>query len=251
MKNLALLLICVTAVSCGPKTEVVGIVNGKPGSDGRDGKNGHSLVSAYADSSELECSNGGTRLDIYLDLNDSYSADEGDLYLNSLVACNGSDGQDGAPGLQGVPGEQGPQGIAGLIGPQGLPGQDGDQGPVGPAGPEGPSGKQGLDGLNGKDGEDGQDGQDGEDGEDGKDGEDGVGSITLITSYTASKCTQIAGSIYYTKPNGKNSGVFTGNTCHNNTKVFELGQGDSMWLSSSMLAVKLIDSDGLRTINFN
>ncbi len=129
MKLLLLSLILLAA--CGKK-ETVSIINGK---DGKDGANGHSLVSQYVDASE--CLDGGTRLDIALDLNDSLSIDEGDLYQGSLIACNGEQG------ITGEMGEIGPQGFVGEtgeIGPQGLPGE---------IGPIGPSGSQGIQGLQG------------------------------------------------------------------------------------------------------
>jgi len=195
-----LVLMLLLLMSCNPKKEVVGF---KDGDNGKDGKNGHSLVSEYADASELECSNGGTRLDIFLDLDDSLSASEGDLYLNSLVAC------DGETGLSGIPGEVGPRGE---IGPQGSAGENGLPGPVGP---------QGLPGTN-----------------------------SSITSYTSNSCIQIEGTSYFTKPVGQGSGIYTSSNCHSSSKEFELGEGDSIWLASNVLGVKLLTT-GLRVIKFN
>lgn len=126
MKKFSVLLIGLLIAACSPDKEVVSIIKGNPGGPG---PNGHSLVSQYNNSSEIECQNGGTRLDIYLDVDDSLTASEGDIYQNSLVACNGG------AGPQGIPGESGPQGI-GLIGPQGPPGT-GTPGPTGPQGPPG------------------------------------------------------------------------------------------------------------------
>lgn len=114
---------------CKQSTEVVRIVDGLPGNDG---VNGHSIVSEYMEASWCECDEkGGSRLDIYLDLDDSLTATEGDLYQNSIVVCNGE------RGLQGNPGQAGPMGLTGNIGPQGLPG-------IGLVGPMGPQGNPGV-----------------------------------------------------------------------------------------------------------
>lgn len=225
------LLFVLLLTACGPRKETVGVINGSDGKDGRDGengndgKNGHSLVSEYVESSELECSNGGTRLDIYLDLDDSLSASEADQYLNSLIACNGANGLNGQAGAQG---EAGPAGLQGEIGPQGTPGEAGAQGPVGPMGPQGPQGEQGEQGLPGANGSSG----------------------ATVTSYTSSNCTLVSGSSYYVKNNGSNSGIYTTSTCSSNSKVFEMGNGDAFWFSGNILGVKLV-SGGVRVINFN
>ncbi len=117
--------------------------DGANGKDGKDGANGHSLASQFMSATELECANGGSRLDIYLDLDDSLSASEDDSYLGSLVACNGANGLDGE---QGEPGIQGPPGLIGPPGLNGNPGHDGSQGPTGPQGPQGPAGTPGAQG---------------------------------------------------------------------------------------------------------
>lgn len=123
-------------VSCGPAKEVVGIYHGK------DGENGHSLVSQLVESTE--CLAGGTRLDIALDLNDNLLFDEGDIYKSSIIACNGEQGIQGITGDTGAIGPQGIQGETGAVGPQG---EQGIQGPVGPQGPQGIQGIQGEAGL--------------------------------------------------------------------------------------------------------
>jgi hypothetical protein len=171
-----LLVLGFVLVGCDKRTEIATVV-------AVDGKNGHSLVSQYntidsssdSESDHIECLNGGNRLDIFVDMDDSLSVSEGDVYSNSLIACNGLNGLQGLQGIQGVQGEageqgrqgipgrrgprgrQGPQGIAGLdgadgpqglrgepgaIGPQGLQGLQGNTGPAGPAGIQGPQGIQ-------------------------------------------------------------------------------------------------------------
>ncbi len=128
--KLALFLILLAA--CAPKREVVELI---PGPQGPGGANGHSVVSQYLPAGELECASTGNRLDLYLDLDDSLSVTEGDLYQGSLVACDGLNGANGTDGV-GTPGPQGDVGPAGSdgvgtpgpIGPQGLPGADGASG---------------------------------------------------------------------------------------------------------------------------
>jgi hypothetical protein len=253
MKKLVLVLTLLGVIGCAPRKEVVDVINGKDGNNGRDGANGHSIVSAYSESSELECANGGTRLDLFVDMDDSLSASEGDVYQSSLVACNGlnglngidgldgtdgkdgidgqdgadgRDGRDGEDGERGERGEQGRQGVAGAtgpqgaIGPQGPAGATGSQGPVGPQGPQGPQGLQGPAGSSG---------------------------ATIIAS--SSTCTQLDGN-YYTKNNTlyleDDSNLCDGN----NDKVSLNSSGDSMWIATRKLVIK--DGAGnLRMINFN
>jgi hypothetical protein len=217
--NFRMTLMLALLVGCGAKREVVQFNDGK---DGKDGKNGHSLVSEFNDASDLECPNGGTRLDIFIDLDDSLTPTEDDKYLGSLVACNGANGKDGVDGEAGLMGPQGE------VGPQGPAGEQGVAGPVGPMGPQGPAGAQGAQGLPGATGSSG----------------------AIIKSYEDEKCVKIEGTSFFTKPNGKNSGIFKASDCKSSSKEFELGEGDSMWLSADTLAVKLM-STGLRTIKFN
>lgn len=189
------------------------------GLDLHDGKDGHSLVSEYMNANELECLTSGSRLDIYLDMDNSLNLSEGDLYQNSLVACNGANGLNGQSGTVGEPG---PQGIQGEVGPQGEPG-------IGLAGPAGPAGTPGSPGVTGPAG--------------------APGSSATITVYSSSNCTKIVGADYYTKVSGGNSSIYIGSTCQSSTKVFELGDGDSYWVGPTMLAVS--QGNGLRVIKFN
>lgn len=235
------LIISLMLVGCS-KREVVQIYKGNPGA------NGHSIVSSYAqtEENELVCDeSGGSRLDLYLDLDDSLSTTEGDIYLNSLVACNGlnglngadglpgTDGSDGEAGPQGIQGEQGPQGAAGpqgLVGETGAVGATGAQGEAGPVGPIGPSGPQGLPGVPGTNGTN--------------------GTSATITSYTSNHCTNITGTSYYVKPNGSNSKLYLNDDCDGSGEM-TLTEGDSMWLSTTQLATKLVNTAGIRVVKFN
>jgi Collagen triple helix repeat (20 copies) len=228
--------------SCS-KTEIVDILQGKPGTNGTngtngaDGANGHSLVSQYTEASGCECETSGQRMDVYLDVDDSLSVTEGDLYQGSLVACNGynglngKDGLDGTDGAQGIPGEPGPQGEAGQVGPQGEAGQVGPQGEQGIPGPVGPQGPQGIQGLPGATGAQGP-----------------AGSGAVIQGST-STCTLVVGNYYL-----KNNVLYDeddSNKCDgNNDKVSFNMSGDSLWLTSTILAVK--DGEGvIKVIKFN
>lgn len=207
MKKLALLTIFAILAGCSIRPEVVQILKGDPGA------NGHSLVSEYGDSESLECRGGGSRLDIYVDLDDTLSVTEGDLFQGSLIACNGANGLDGA---QGIPGTPGPQGVAG---PQGLPGL----GLPGPAGPPGPQGPQGATGAQGP-----------------------AGSGASVTTYSSNSCTAIAGTSYY----AKSGDVYDDNDCHSSDRVAQLNDtNETFWLSANKLAVNAGSS--LRVLTFN
>ena len=234
-------------VSCGVQ-ESATIYNGE---DGKDGANGHSLVSEYLES--CECDNGGTRLDIFVDVDDSFSVTEGDLYQNSLIACNGEQGTQGIQGEQGEQGERGPRGLRGRVGRQGLRGQQGEQGeqgeqgiagtigaqgaqgevgPVGPVGSKGPQGEQGLRGLQGIIGDNGT-------------------NATASIFVTSSSCTLIPGTSYYSE----NDRIYNdevdnkGKRCKGNT-VADLNGGDSFWVGSNKLAVDFTSSS-MKIITFN
>lgn len=234
MRTFLILFTLGALVSCAPKLEKVSTYNGK------DGKNGHSLVSEYVSASE--CIDGGTRLDIFIDLDDSLQVSYGDAYQGSLIACNGAQGIQGIQGIQGERGEvgaQGPQGVPGIMGPQGLqgaqgqagsPGPQGIPGPVGPIGPQGPQGQQGIQGLTGPQ------------------GPAGASSLISITTLPTSGCVLVTGTIYYVKFNGSNSGVYTSSSCSSSSKVEEVGEGDSFWLAARILGV--FSNGSFRVINF-
>lgn len=129
-KYYSLVVLCL--LGCAPSREVVQVLKGDRGDDG------HSIVSMVVqlDSSgesleeTLVCPNGGNRVDFYVDNDNSLSASEEDLYLNSMITCNGLRGEAGISGSQGQVGphgEIGPQGIQGIpgqVGPRGEPGED-------------------------------------------------------------------------------------------------------------------------------
>ena len=213
-----LVLLMVIVSGCAPQIERLGVING---TNGTNGTNGHSLVSQFVNLEEsLECPNGGTSLDIYLDIDDSLTVSESDTYTNSLIACNGSNGLQGATG---VAGSTGATGVAGQIGPQGAAGAQGIAGPVGPIGPQGPQGATGAQGSS--------------------------GTGASIVSYTASSCTKITGTSMYVQKSGSNFQMFSGNTCNSSTKVSEVSSGESVWASSSSLAVW--NGSSIRVITFN
>lgn len=113
MKKLIVILFAIVFFGCQQETELVRIVSGN---------DGHSLVSEYHSPTAFECGElGGSRLDVYLDMNYNLVSDAGDVFQNSLLSCNGAIGV----------------GIPGPIGPQGPPGVDGAPGPVGPVGDSG------------------------------------------------------------------------------------------------------------------
>jgi hypothetical protein len=239
--NKALLVLLLVVAACNKRTEEATVT-------AIDGKNGHSVVSVYNESSELECSNGGQRLDLYLDLDDSISVTEGDMFMNSLVTCNGLNGLNGAqgpqgePGPQGLIGETGPQGLTGPRGYQGFPGLPGAIGPRGLPGVTGSTGPQGLPGVAGPVGPQGAQGPQGIQGPAGSSG-------ATIVLYSQTSCTRIGSTNRYLKVQGNNVQFFSSSNCSSNSKLAEVSQGESFWVTGNMLAV--YDDCSVRVITFN
>lgn len=230
MKTFSVLFVLMFLASCGKK-QTYELVQGEKGEKGDAGSNGHSLVSQVVQlDASILCPNGGQRLDIYLDRDDNLDVSEADSFQSSLVACNGlngRDGIDGQDGKDGKNGKRGPRGLQGIAGPVGPQGPQGEQGPVGPQGPRGEQGIQGETGLQGP-----------------------SGTGATITSYTSSLCSSVSGSSFFVKNNGSNVSVYTSSSCSNSSKVEQLTDGDSFWLSDTKLGV-VISTGGIRVISFN
>lgn len=262
MKQFFIGLLLALAVGCSPAREVVEVYQGTPGAQGPTGPvgpigpNGHSLVSESVSASGCECDqNGGSRLDIYLDLDDSLSVSEGDLFQSSLVACNGrnglngtngADGAPGLPGVQGPQGEQGPQGLPGEQGPQGVAGADGSngadgaQGIAGPAGAVGPQGPQGVAGPVGPAGPQGPQGTAGAQGP--------AGAGATIQNYNVSSSCLSIGDGLYAKESGSAVKIYSNSSCTTNVAAINNEQ-DSVWITATRLGFKV--SGDLRVIKFN
>lgn len=233
-----LLFITLTLLACTKRTDQVSLTatDGLNGHDGTNGRDGHSVVSMYNETSELECKAGGQRLDLYLDMDYSLSVSENDLYMNSLVVCNGVNGLNGEQGPQG---EMGPQGLIGATGPQGLMGPQGLQGPKGATGAIGPQGVPGVMGPVGPQGPAGPQGMQGPAGSSG----------ATIKLYASTSCTLVTGSNRYVKVQGQNVQFFSSSNCHSSTKLAEVSQGESFWVTGNILAV--YDDCSVRVITFN
>lgn len=248
------------AAGCSPQREVVSIISGTPGADGA---NGHSLVSQYQEVTGCECDEqGGSRLDIYLDLDDSLGVSEGDVFQNSLIACNG---RNGMRGPRGYPGVQGEQGIPGEAGPQGIPGEQGIQGLPGPQGLVGATGAVGPQGIPGLPGPTGATGATGPQGAMGPQGPTGPAGALLQNYTLGSSCTSI-GDGYYAKRDDTTVKLFkdlpgnSGSDCDSsgsdsnfvaNIYAEHTSNGEaSFWLTATRLAFN--DNNGnLRVIKFN
>lgn len=262
LKKVLFIITLLVLVACNKRTDQITITgkDGTNGHGGTNGLNGKSIVSTYNESSELECQSGGQRLDLYLDMDYSLSVTEGDQYMNSLTVCNGSNGlsgidgvsgtdgengedgvngEDGEQGIQGPVGEMGPQGLIGLVGPQGLAGPQGLQGVQGTPGAIGPQGISGLPGPTGSQGATGPQGIQGPIGSSG----------TTIKLYASSSCTLITGTTRYVKVQGSNVQFFSSSNCASNTKLAEMSQGESFWVTGNVLAV--YDDSSVRVITFN
>lgn len=220
---------------------------GPQGPAGQNGSNGHSLVSQSVSASSIECPNGGSRLDIYLDLDDSLSVSDGDLYQGSLIACNGANGLNGADGAPGIQGPQGIPGEPGATGSQGIPGQPGPQGPVGPQGLTGATGATGSTGSQGVAGPTGPQGPQGPQGATGAQGPTGSGAT--IASYSSTTvCTAVGGG-YYAKSESNAVDIYPNSNCSGSHTTLN-DSNSTMWLTDSSLAV-LADPNVLRVITFN
>ena len=202
------LLPLIFLVGCSSSDYVAGTITAK---------NGHSMVSQYNKTSEIECESSGTRLDFFIDMDDSLLASDGDIYTNSVVVCdgiNGLNGLQGERGEQGAQGAPGPQGIQGLVGPQGIPGMMGMPGPTGPQGATGATGATGSSGA-------------------------------TIRVYNVSTCTLITGTSTYIKSNA----IYSSSSCNSNTKIEELNDGESYFVSNNSLLIS--SGHNFRVITFN
>lgn len=166
MKHLILIPVIFLTGCCFPWLEV--------DTFGVDGANGHSVLSESSPASVDDCPNGGTKLDLYLDVDNTKTITVKDTYEGSVLACNGANGDTGLQGPIGATGDTGPVGETGPTGPQGLPGEIGPIGPQGPngdigaTGPQGPIGNTGAVGGTGPQGPAGNTGSTGPQGEPGQ-----------------------------------------------------------------------------------
>ncbi len=204
-KFLILAVLCIGACKVKSKVEIV------DGNNGKNGANGHSLVSQILPTTELECSSTGTRLDIYLDLDDSLNTSEVDLYQGSIVICDGTNGLNGNPGHDGI---AGPPGSVGPPGLNGNPGHDGSPGPNGPPGPQG-----------------------------------NPGQGASIDHHNLNSSCEAIGNDYYAKYQAQTVKIYDNSDCSGNS--FNMNDTSStFWISESSLAV-FIAPNGLRVIDFN
>lgn len=78
---------------------------------------------------------------------------------------------------------------------------------------------------------------------------DGQPAISSIVSYTSSGCSKIGDNNVYVSVSNSNSSLYSSSNCHPNTKLAQISQGESYWVSDRVLSVH--QSGGLRVINFN
>ncbi len=199
---------------------------GTPGAPGAPGADGYSLSSQFMSATECECPSGGNRLDIYLDMDRSFSASDGDVYQGSLISCNGASGRNGNNGQDGIAGPPGGSGPPGL---NGNPGHDGTQGPAGAPGQDGTPGSNGHDGAQGPPGQGGH-----------------------VSQKNAENCVQLSGDWYAKKGNGSENGsvgIYASSSC--NGSHAQLNSANStFWLSATDLAV-YVDGQTVRVLTFN
>ena len=97
---------------------------GAQGPQGTAGANGlNSLSKISTEPAGANCSAGGIKIEIGVDVNSNGSLDVNEVITaQTKYVCNGTTGATGATGPQGVPGAQGPQGPTGLQGTAGTNG---------------------------------------------------------------------------------------------------------------------------------
>ncbi len=79
--------------------------DGSDGSNGADGSNGfNSLIRTTTEDPGANCSNGGLRIDIGLDLDNSNTLEPGEYMGSPIYVCNGADGTNGSDGSDGADG---------------------------------------------------------------------------------------------------------------------------------------------------
>lgn len=267
MKKFLVLAAAALIAGCSQTKEVVDIYKG---ADGINGVNGHSLVSIVTDVNGCECDEqGGQRLDIYLDNDDSLNVSEGDTFQSSLIACDGRNGLQGIQGLQGVQGEvgatgaQGPQGIPGMPGPMGIAGVQGPQGLPGPIGLTGAKGATGATGTQGIQGPVGPVGPQGPQGAMGPQGPQGPAGAILkhVALSTSCKDTDLypdipAMSNRWIKRNGSTVSIYDESDCGTNDLVLNIyaehtsNGAASYWFSSNTIGFN-DNSGNLRLLIFN
>jgi hypothetical protein len=213
-----------------PGDSIVG-PQGPAGTNGSNGSNGHSMVASSSSPSALVCPNGGSEVDFYIDLDDSYNVSVADSFQAASVACNGSNGANGTNGVDGTNGTNGSDGANGQDGLNGTNGQDGTNG---------------TNGTNG---------QDGAQGPAGPQGPAGSGSTASIVAYTpATTCTLIYTGIY-AQNHADNVTLHTLSTCSGASKVYTLSSSVApYWIDAKVLAVYQPVSNThnqVRVVDFN
>jgi hypothetical protein len=101
---------------------------GAQGPQGAAGANGlNSLTKTSTEPAGANCSAGGIKIEIGVDVNSNGSLDANEVITaQTKYVCNGTTGATGATGPQGAAGAQGPQGPTGLQGIQGVDGNNGN-----------------------------------------------------------------------------------------------------------------------------
>lgn len=88
MKYVFMLLVL---AGCGGDNTSPQGINNSDGAQGPRGFTGHSIVAQTVSATESECPDGGIRVDLYIDIDDSLTVSKGDTYQSSIVSCNRKD----------------------------------------------------------------------------------------------------------------------------------------------------------------
>jgi hypothetical protein len=209
MKRILLGLTMTVLASCGVKREVVQLVSGNDG--------GSCRTQQLLNGSKITCDDGSFSY-IYNGLNGSdgasCSVEAGEL--GALISC--SDGSN-ASLLNGSQGEAG----------QSCSLEEIENGALITCGDESVAIYNG------------------ERGENGQDGEDALASLVEILNFKADSCEQISDTGLYVRFKGTNASLYNNDKCKN-PQVILINDGESYWISNSLLAIK--SKNTFKVINF-
>ena len=169
-------------------------VNGISGTNGSNGTNGingadgvgsiDALLSLVSEASGINCTVGGSKVNVGLDLNRNQILDASEILSHTFI-CNGSNGLVGATGATGINGTTGAVGATGATGATGSAGATGAVGATGAAGINGDVGTTGAVGATGAAGTNGVVGTTGAVGATGATGSAGTNGLTTLLTITS------------------------------------------------------------------
>jgi hypothetical protein len=165
------------------------ICNGANGANGVNGVNGavslSPLISVNPESAGVNCSSGGSQVNVGLDINRNSILDISEITSVSYV-CHGNSSATGTNGVNGTAGTNGTNGATGAAGSTGATGTAGANGTNGTNGTAGATGTTGTNGTNGTTGATGSTGSTGAIGSIGANGL--VSLLSIVNEPSGANC---------------------------------------------------------------